>query len=281
MAKWKDVLDIGPQCVERFVDPTRTPELKVADIQLAGVSRLQGAYRVGHVAADIHTVLFSVDGQGLLHTDAGDEMIASPSVTVLPAGVDFLFELDSNAWSTAWFCFYATPQWRALESQRASVEYCDQAIQIYHLLSLIYYESESALRVSSMNLLGHYLEECLSQPRGTMGRARDDNQRIESLFRRVENQLHFNWNIDYMCDLIHYSAPHLHRLCRQRYGRSPLQQVIFLRMERAKYLLQHTDWSIAQIGGQVGYTDVLNFSKRFKKSMGLSPMGYRKASRMV
>lgn len=279
MAKWKDVLDIGPQCVERFVDPMRTPELQAADIQLAGVSRLQGAYRVGHVAANIHTVLFSVDGQGLLHTEAGDQIIAAPSVTILPAGVDFLFELDSPAWSTAWFCFYGTPQWRALESPHASVEYCDQAIQIYHLLSVLYYEPNSALRENSMTLLGHYLNETLRQPRSPLGAVRDDSKRIEALFRKVENQLHFSWNIDYMCELVHYSAPHLHRLCRQRFQRSPLQQVIYLRMERAKYLLQHTDWSIAQIGGQVGYTDALNFSKRFKKSLGQSPGFYRQRSR--
>ncbi|MBU2986105.1 AraC family transcriptional regulator [Saccharophagus degradans] len=275
MKKWKDVLDIGPQCVERFVDPTRTPELVEADIQLAGVSRLEGAYRVGHVAADIHTVLFSVNGQGLLHTDAGSQAIASPSVTVLPAGLPFLFELDSASWSTAWFCFYNTRQWRALASSAASVEYCEQALQVYHLLSVLYYEPEPSLRLSSMHLLSHYLNETLTQPRV----ARDDYQRVDTLFRQVENQLHFNWSIEYMCDLVHYSAPHLHRLCRQRFGRSPVQQVIYLRMERAKYLLQHTDWSIAQIGGQVGYTDVLNFSKRFKKSLGQSPGHYRTQSR--
>ena len=99
--------------------------------------------------------------------------------------------------------------------------------------------------------------------------------RLNSLFSAVDKQLQFDWDMKSLSEKAHYSAPHLHRLCLQAFGRSPKQHVIHLRMLRAKSLLLSTQWPVSYIANYVGYANVFTFSKRFKKSTGLSPSAFR------
>jgi AraC-like DNA-binding protein len=48
------------------------------------------------------------------------------------------------------------------------------------------------------------------------------------------------------------------------------------RMEQACRLLRDTALSVQEIGERVGYQEPLNFSRSFKRSVGLSPTEYRK-----
>ncbi|MFT7559960.1 MAG: AraC-like DNA-binding protein [Flavobacteriales bacterium] len=272
---WQDILEIGPSCKERFVGVTRVPEIAELGILLSGASHLAGNYRIGRVKPDSHLLLYTVDGSGYLHLDSGEQRLEKNSLVVLPAGQAFYFEIDGDKWTTAWFDLAATGRWESLSTKLGLVEYCESANTIFHILSVLYYERNSILREPFIKQLGHYLAETLSRDNALI----PESHRMDSLFREVEKQLHYNWSIDEMCSRVHYSAPHLHRLCRQHFSRSPVQQVIFLRMERAKYLLTHTNWAIAQIAGHVGYHDVFNFSKRFKKSCRLPPAEFRKLQR--
>jgi two-component system, response regulator YesN len=49
-----------------------------------------------------------------------------------------------------------------------------------------------------------------------------------------------------------------------------------LRIEEAKYLLDHSDDSVTAIASQVGYNDANYFSKVFRKWERVTPHDYRK-----
>ena len=53
-----------------------------------------------------------------------------------------------------------------------------------------------------------------------------------------------------------------------------------LRMEQAKRLLQSTQLTIREIVKEVGYTDVSNFMRKFKKNEGITPTQYRNQTTM-
>ena len=64
----KDMLDIGPNCSERFIDADVLAEMKNLDITLAGCSNLLGRYCVARTAPLEHTLFYTLRGQGKLTT---------------------------------------------------------------------------------------------------------------------------------------------------------------------------------------------------------------------
>ena len=70
------------------------------------------------------------------------------------------------------------------------------------------------------------------------------------------------------------SEPYFRRLFRQRYGVSPKQYVISLRMQHAAALICAGYHSLQEIAALCGYEDYKYFSVEFKRIMGVSPSQY-------
>ena len=60
-------------------------------------------------------------------------------------------------------------------------------------------------------------------------------------------------------------------------GHSPQRFFHHLRCNRAKYRLIHSEDSITAIAESLGYEDPFNFSRVFKRTVGMSPRSYRQA----
>lgn len=60
---------------------------------------------------------------------------------------------------------------------------------------------------------------------------------------------------------------------------TPREHLIRARIEQSKSLLRGTKMPITEIGNSVGYEDVMQFSKIFKKYTGISPTAYRGGKR--
>ncbi len=58
-------------------------------------------------------------------------------------------------------------------------------------------------------------------------------------------------------------------------GMSTMEYVMHTRMERAKVLLGNKHLSVTKIADEVGYPDILSFSKAFKKYSGVCPSEFR------
>ena len=68
---------------------------------------------------------------------------------------------------------------------------------------------------------------------------------------------------------------YLQRLFRQTLGRTVVEYLTERRIERAAYLLRHTDVPAAQIAMQSGFGSRQQFYRSFLKQKGLSPQDYR------
>ena len=64
---FSDVVNIGPYCIERFIDNSNAPEISDLHIELAGCSNLSGDYVVGRVTPPNHTLFYSLKGSGVLY----------------------------------------------------------------------------------------------------------------------------------------------------------------------------------------------------------------------
>ncbi|MEA2068622.1 MAG: AraC family transcriptional regulator, partial [Verrucomicrobiota bacterium] len=71
------------------------------------------------------------------------------------------------------------------------------------------------------------------------------------------------------------SVPHLCAGFRRCFGDSPINYLIGLRLQQARYLLLDRSFGIGEIARRVGYEDIYHFSKLFKKQFGCSPRAMR------
>jgi transcriptional regulator GlxA family with amidase domain len=72
------------------------------------------------------------------------------------------------------------------------------------------------------------------------------------------------------------SASHFSLVFRTKTGRSPMDYLMHLRIQRACALLDATAMRISEIAVATGYDDPFYFSRVFKNIMNSSPVKYRK-----
>ncbi|MEG0379337.1 MAG: helix-turn-helix transcriptional regulator, partial [Eubacterium sp.] len=82
--------------------------------------------------------------------------------------------------------------------------------------------------------------------------------------------------IEDLAELACLSERQFRRLFTDKYGLSPKQYCMNLRMKESCYLLKTTELSIAEISEKTGFEDANYFSRQFKKHTGLTPKEYRK-----
>ncbi|MBD2864313.1 AraC family transcriptional regulator [Paenibacillus oceani] len=69
------------------------------------------------------------------------------------------------------------------------------------------------------------------------------------------------------------------RMFKSRLNTSPIDYLIQIRMNKAKELLLHSEFTLKHIAEWVGYSDSYYFSRIFKKVEGVSPSGYKEHAR--
>jgi AraC-like DNA-binding protein len=207
----------------------------------------------------------------MLTTEQGAFTIGPETMTVIPAHVPARFEIQGDIWDMCWLLLPATLQWNQWMPETAEIRATSQALNVFHLSHVIDQERAlgAAFRESSFEKLSHYIEMNLK------AKLPEYEDRLASAFAQIEQSLHKPWTVADVARLTFYSEPHLYRLCRERFGKSPKQLIRELRIDRAKQLLEHTDWPLAELAGRLGFSDQFNFSNRFKKEVGLSPAKYR------
>lgn len=86
-------------------------------------------------------------------------------------------------------------------------------------------------------------------------------------------------SIEKLSHLCHVSTSHFRRLFKQVLGWSPLDYVQMVRIDRACVLLYNCDYSVTEIGLQVGYPSPSSFNRQFRRIHGISPSQWRQKMR--
>lgn len=83
------------------------------------------------------------------------------------------------------------------------------------------------------------------------------------------------WTVASLAEELSLSVSHFHALYRAQYGSSPIEDLIFARIEAAKYELINTDRAVGEIAESLGYSNVTHFSRQFKAVAGTAPAAFR------
>ncbi len=276
--EWKDEVHLSDLCKERFLSHSQFPEFDEQDIFMAGLAQLEESYYVERQSVDVHTILFTVEGGGVLITKDWVKLIEPNTMVVLPAHTPFRFEINPQIkkWKMVWFLPRPTGKWDHLISLNKKIIPFHECEQIWSLTNLIHCEIHG--RAAFRRLL---LSELVRYLNAIEEKATTSSVRVQALFNEIESQLHLPWKVSEMAQSCFISEEQLSRIAKSLYGQSPRSRLITLRMEKACELLNHKDWSIAMIANRLGYRDPYNFTHRFKRYHGVSPSAYRKAIKLM
>jgi AraC family transcriptional regulator of arabinose operon len=75
---------------------------------------------------------------------------------------------------------------------------------------------------------------------------------------------------------VNLSVPHFCSEFKRYFGMPAIGYLIHLRLQQAAYLLRDQQLNISEIARQVGYHDLYQFSKQFKRHYHLSPSAFRR-----
>lgn len=95
--------------------------------------------------------------------------------------------------------------------------------------------------------------------------------------------LHYQENlaVSELSGLSNYSEYYFMKLFRQYTGKTLVEYISDFRMEKAKYLLTHSDAPVTEIAMNVGFNSTSYFIKKFQQANEISPHKYRKSMRQA
>lgn len=272
--RFKDLVSMHDSCRERFITQQKVVGLHEQEIYMAGLADMREQYLVERKGPSMHTLLFTLQGQGLLETCNGSQLLTANSLAVLPAGKPFRFFIgdDVNHWQMAWLLLDVKRLWLGSQLNEQKVVASEYAESVWALLSLMIASHCNPLKQSLwLSELVTNLESALLLGAGQ----NTAQQRVKSAFEQVSLQLHQNWTVKDIASLSCLSEAHLSRVSTRLFERSAYQHLIYLRIEKAQELLRYSQWSLAIIATHLGYSDAYSFSKSFNQAVGCSPKVYR------
>lgn len=95
----------------------------------------------------------------------------------------------------------------------------------------------------------------------------------------IREHLHQDLQLNQIAAIAQMSPYHFLRLFKKSTGVTPHQYILQCRIERATYLLQHSQLSIADIAVQTGFCDQSHLTRYFKRMAGITPKQLLKGDR--
>ncbi|MGN0562327.1 MAG: AraC family transcriptional regulator [Candidatus Fimenecus sp.] len=99
---------------------------------------------------------------------------------------------------------------------------------------------------------------------------------IQDIKEYIAENLNETLSVQNLSDRVHMSTSHFSRVFKQQTGFSPYDYILISRLNRAKYLLQKTDMTVAAIAYEIGFNSESNFIYFFTENEGISPGKFRK-----
>ena len=259
----RDWLQKGPLC----------PLLAQHHISHAGIMHAQPPFEVIRSDLSGTFMLACFEGEGAVLADGEWKRIRAGQACLQPPfGKNALKCVPGKPWSFAWVRYRESRETRPIVSSLSPVTGSFPAAPLKAAIEGLHAEASSSQGVSALHhwseLVHHYVLR-FAQPH-------QSDDRLWRVWQRAEADLARPWTLAELAGIACMSEEHLRRVCRKELGRTPMQHLTFLRLQRARHLLSITDDKVEVVARAVGFESAFTFSNTFKKWIGWRPSEHRK-----
>ncbi|ATD54477.1 response regulator transcription factor [Clostridium chauvoei] len=102
-----------------------------------------------------------------------------------------------------------------------------------------------------------------------------NNKRVEEICTIIIENIENNISLELICNKMNMNKSYISHFFRKTTGKTIVEHMTFLKMERAKNLLLNAEIKVYEVSYKLDYNDVEYFSRTFKKYIGVSPKEYK------
>lgn len=186
---------------------------------------------------------------------------------------------SENPWTVYWayfYCDYMDYLFPTLKDKRYQILHIADNLTITnHLRHIMQHMSKGYARpyqytaTARLSVLLAYIQNLVNH------KTIDDSHRFDSVILYMTDNLACTLSIDTLAEITEFSKDHFIKVFHERYGYTPIDYFIRLRMQKACESLTTTSHPIKNIASKLGYNDYYYFSRIFKQKIGMSPKTYR------
>ena len=242
-------------------------------ISHCGLMSARPPYEMVRVNQSGTFMLATLEGEGAILADGQWKRIRAGQACLQPPFVmNALKCLPGKPWKFAWVRYREVRNSRPIVSTISPVTGPFDPAPLQAAIAGLHAESSGVNGAAALHhwseLVHHYVLQ-FAQPHTA------DN-RLWRAWQEVDRDLARDWTLDGLAAVACMSGEHLRRLCRKELGRSPMQHLTHLRLQRASHLLSTTDDKVEVIARAVGFASAFTFSNTFLKWTGRRPSEFRR-----
>lgn len=236
-----------------------------------GIAIMPAPFRIVRKNLSGSYFLASLSGEGRVLVD-GKWIASRPGQAFLlpPKTMHAFFTPAEKKWQFCWVRYQEVPGQLPIARANSPVLAKFDASAMEHAISGIraaVVRDDPPMLVDLWLRLVHGYVQTFAQPGGL-------DQRLWRTWEQVDAEPAYPWTVTELARRAHLSEKQFQRLCKQELGRSPQQQLMWLRMRKATELLLAGNRKIQSVATAVGYQNAFVFSSTFKRIMGWSPSKY-------
>ncbi len=218
-------------------------------------------------------MLACFEGSGLVRADGQWRQVAAGQACLLPPFVtNAMKSTGREPWRICWVRYLESRESNPIVSAGSPVLGSYDPGPLLHAIRGLHAECTGGNAPATLHLWTELIHSYVIR----FAHPHQADARLWKLWDAVEKSLAHPWTLEELAARACVCKEHLRRLCRDELGRSPMQHVTFLRMQRARHLLSTTDEKVETITRELGYTNPHTFSNTFKKWVGWRPSEHRR-----
>ncbi len=248
------------------------PELSAHRIARIGVDDAAAPYRRVRLYPAGSFLIACFAGRGRVLLDGRWQIIRAGTVCMAPPRVLNAFAaVSGHRWAFAWVRYDEPATVHPLVGAASPVRVRTSAEELRRVIEGLRAEWVGTRDARAL----HHWIELLHNYTRRLAQPWQVNERLWKLWEWVGKEVSSDWSLESLAARCHMSKENLRRVCLRELGRSPMQQLTYMRMQRAQELLERTSDKLEVIAEAVGYDSALVFSRAFKRWVGCNPSEYR------
>ncbi len=229
-----------------------------------------------------YLILYIAEGCCDLHLDGTDRSVGAGNVILFRPGEKQHYSYDHRKKPVSYYMHFTGVGCPSLLEKLGisdTVTHVDKSAHfesVFHIMLREYTLKQYAYEQLCGGLLLELLSilsraACITHSKAGKGH--------EELIMRAEREIYENLqsvSIDALAASCYLSKSRFSHIFKEVTGKSPLEYVMQMRLQRAKDMLLHTGLPIGRIAREAGYDDQNYFSRLFRRETGMTPSEFRK-----